>query len=79
MKDVFITLVLRVQVGDGNYKQKFEQGKSGVKNHWLWCGVKVMGKWTKRILKNTEKQVEGPATVPKTEAECGRKEHSLET
>lgn len=33
MKDVFITLVLRVQVGDGNYKQKFEQGKSGVKNH----------------------------------------------
>lgn len=38
-----------------------------------------MGKWTRRILKNTEQQVEGPATVPKTEAECGRKEHSLET
>lgn len=33
MKNVFITLVLRVQVGDGNEKQKFEQGKSGVKNH----------------------------------------------
>lgn len=33
--------------------------------------------WTKRILKNTEQQVEGPATAPKTEAERGRKEYSL--
>ena len=33
MKNVFITLVLRVQVGDGNEKQKFEQGVTAEMNN----------------------------------------------